>query len=121
MKHKNEHTIIGTVSDHYGVKSLSKSRVCEFRVECDFGKYKNWLKVKAWNEAAELAGNLAKGSLVEVVGQVQTRSYDDKEGKKQYVTETVVNDASGIRILDAVEMVASAFNAKPAESDDIPF
>ena len=38
-----------------------------------------------------MASYLTKGKLVYVEGRLQTRSYDDKDGKKQYFTEVVVN------------------------------
>lgn len=46
----------------------------------------------AWRKTAELiAENLTKGRRIGVVGRLQTRSYDDKDGKKVYVTEVVVD------------------------------
>ena len=43
-----------------------------------------------WRSLAELANKyLQKGSLVYVEGKLKTRSYDDKEGIKRYVTEVV--------------------------------
>jgi len=39
-----------------------------------------------------LANYLTKGKQVYVEGRLQTRSYDDKEGKKQYMTEVVAED-----------------------------
>ena len=35
---------------------------------------------------------LTKGKQVYVEGRLQTRNYDDKDGKKQYVTEVVAED-----------------------------
>jgi single-strand DNA-binding protein len=40
---------------------------------------------------------LKKGSLVFIEGKIKTRSYDDKEGNKRYVTEIVVEN---LRMLD---------------------
>jgi single-strand DNA-binding protein len=49
-----------------------------------------WHTVVAWRGLAELAGKyLTKGSLVYVEGKLRTRSYEDKEGIKRYVTEIV--------------------------------
>jgi len=46
--------------------------------------------VVLWRNLAELANKyLQKGSLVYVEGKLKTRSYDDKEGIKRYVTEVV--------------------------------
>lgn len=51
-----------------------------------------WHRVVVWGKTAEnCAKYLDKGRQVYVEGRLQTRSWDDKEGKKQYMTETVAN------------------------------
>jgi len=46
-----------------------------------------------WGKPAEVfAQYLKKGSKVAIVGELQTRNYDDKSGVKRYVTEVVVNE-----------------------------
>lgn len=43
-----------------------------------------------WRKAAENVANfLRKGSLAGVEGRIQTRSYDNQEGRRVYVTEVV--------------------------------
>ena len=47
-----------------------------------------WHKVVFWTPLAEIAEKyLKKGMQVYVEGKMSTRSYDDKEGNKRYVTE----------------------------------
>lgn len=47
----------------------------------------------AFRKTAELIGQyLSKGSKVAVNGRIQTRSYDNQQGQKVYVTEVVVNE-----------------------------
>jgi single-strand DNA-binding protein len=47
-----------------------------------------WHNVKAWNWLAEYCGeNVKKGKRVLVEGRITTRSYDDKDGVKKYITE----------------------------------
>ncbi|KOY73938.1 Single-stranded DNA-binding protein [Apilactobacillus kunkeei] len=44
-----------------------------------------------WRKSAENFANFThKGTLVGVDGRIQTRTYDDKDGKKVYITEVVV-------------------------------
>lgn len=51
-----------------------------------------WHNVVLWSKLAEIANSyLSKGSLVYIEGRLQTRSWDDKEGKKRYTTEVVGN------------------------------
>jgi len=51
----------------------------------------DWAKVVLWRQE-NLANYLTKGKQVYVEGRLQTRSYDDKEGKKQYMTEVVAEE-----------------------------
>lgn len=47
-----------------------------------------WHNIIAWNKLAEVCGEwLKKGHKVYIEGNIRTRNYDDKDGKKKYVTE----------------------------------
>lgn len=47
-----------------------------------------WHNIVAWTRLAEICGQyLTKGSRVYIEGRIQTRSWEDKEGKKHYITE----------------------------------
>jgi single-strand DNA-binding protein len=49
-----------------------------------------WHRVTVWGEQAEHCSKyLGKGRSVYVEGRLQTRSWDDKEGKKRYSTDIV--------------------------------
>ena len=50
----------------------------------------DFINVVIWDKQAEnVAKYLTKGRLVDVEGRIQTRNYDNNEGKKVYVTEVV--------------------------------
>jgi len=52
-----------------------------------------WHKVVAWGKTAELIEKyVSKGKEIAIEGKLATRTYDDKNGDKKYVTEVVVND-----------------------------
>jgi single-strand DNA-binding protein len=52
----------------------------------------DFINCVVWRRPAEnLANFMGKGSLVGVDGRVQTRSFDNQEGKKVYVTEIVAD------------------------------
>jgi single-strand DNA-binding protein len=51
----------------------------------------DWANIVLWRQE-NLANYLTKGKQVYVEGRLQTRSYDDKDGKKQYRTEVVADD-----------------------------
>src|SRR5580692_11277125 len=51
----------------------------------------NWTNVVMWR-GENVAPYLTKGKQVFVEGRLQTRSYDDKDGKKVWTTEVVAED-----------------------------
>src|SRR6201990_3011776 len=51
----------------------------------------NWTNVIVWRQES-LSNYLTKGKQVYVEGRLQTRSYDDKDGKKVYATEVVADE-----------------------------
>jgi len=51
-----------------------------------------WHNVVAWRQLAEICGKyLHKGKQVYIEGKIQTRSYDDRDGNKRYITEIVAD------------------------------
>lgn len=53
----------------------------------------DFINIVAWSKLADLCANyLKKGRQAAVEGRIQTRSYDNKEGKKVYVTEVVAEN-----------------------------
>ncbi|WP_026487122.1 single-stranded DNA-binding protein [Caldanaerobius polysaccharolyticus] len=58
----------------------------------------DFIPIVAWRKLAETcANNLTKGRLVAVTGRIQTRTWDDQEGRRHFVTEVV---ADNVRFLD---------------------
>jgi len=51
----------------------------------------DWSNVVLWR-SENLANYLTKGKQIYVEGRLQTRSYEDKDGKKVYTTEVVADD-----------------------------
>ncbi len=57
-----------------------------------------WHNLIAWgNMAKTIQKYLVKGSEVAVEGKLTHRSYEDKEGKKRYLTEVVLTDMVMLR------------------------
>jgi len=53
----------------------------------------DWHRVTAWGKLAEVMGEwLKKGSYVYLEGRLQTRSYEDTNGVKKWITEVVATD-----------------------------
>jgi single-strand DNA-binding protein len=55
-------------------------------------KQTEWHNIVVWRGLAELAEKyLRKGSQIYLEGKIKTRSWDDKEGNKRYITEIVAD------------------------------
>lgn len=94
----NKVILLGNLGANPELKYLpSGMPVCEMRIATsEFFKDKNdqkqerteWHSVIVWGQMGEnCAKYLTKGRQVYVEGSLQTRSWDDKDGKKQYKTE----------------------------------
>ncbi|HIT85978.1 MAG TPA: single-stranded DNA-binding protein [Candidatus Ornithomonoglobus intestinigallinarum] len=54
----------------------------------------DFLNCVAWRQTGEfICRYFRKGSMIAVEGTLQSRSWDDKDGKRQYATEVVVDNA----------------------------
>jgi single-strand DNA-binding protein len=64
----------------------------------------DFLNCTLWQKNAENTANYCqKGSVIGVTGRIQTRSYENQEGSKVYVTEVV---AEGVKFLSTKKEVA---------------
>ena len=53
----------------------------------------DFINVVVWRKQAEnVKKYITKGAQVAIEGRIQTRNYDDKDGKKVYVTEVVADN-----------------------------
>ncbi|MEL3970706.1 single-stranded DNA-binding protein [Rossellomorea oryzaecorticis] len=71
---------------------------------------------KIWNKAADNTEKYCrKGSVVGITGRIQTRNYENDQGKRIYVTEVV---AESIRFLDTKPPAEREEKKEPVE---LPF
>ena len=60
----------------------------------DGGQQADFINCIAWRKTGEfIARYFQKGSMIAIVGSIQTRSWDGNDGKKQYATEVIVDEA----------------------------
>jgi len=53
----------------------------------------NWHTIVAWGKTAEIIEKyVEKGKQIVIEGKLTSRSYEDKEGDKRYVTEVVISE-----------------------------
>ena len=73
-----------------------------------------WLNVTAWDKSAEFAEKwIQKGARVLVVGKIQIRQYDDRDGNKRTSTDVIAQD---IQVIDWPDKEGSVSR----ENADIP-
>ena len=54
----------------------------------------DFINIVAWDKTGEFCSKyFKKGQQVGIIGRIQSRSYDDKDGRKVYVTEVVAEEA----------------------------
>lgn len=84
-----------------------------------------WFNVVAWGNLAEICNQyLTKGQQVYVEGRLQTRGWEDEQGKKHYRTELVASEmiVLGERRNNIGAPAAPSTTEAPDEgAEDIPF
>ena len=76
------------------------------------------------NTAEHIAKWFKKGSLIAIDGSIQTRTWDDTDGRKHYATEVMVNEAHFVESKKQTEEkpeLPQEVNANTADEDDLPF
>lgn len=74
----------------------------------------------AWGKTGEAVGACKKGERLFVEGRIQTRSYEDSNGQKKYVTEVVANFVGTSLTND--ETASSNFDSfEQPQDENIPF
>ena len=53
----------------------------------------NWHNLVAWGKTADIIETyVTKGKEIAIAGKLNTRSYEDKDGERRYITEVTVNE-----------------------------
>ena len=98
----NKVILVGNITADPELKQTqSGTSVCSFTIavnrrfnkdgnnECDF------INIVAWRQQAEFVSRyFKKGKPILVCGQLQTRSWTDKDGSKRYATEVIADEVS---------------------------
>ena len=120
----NKAILIGRLTRDPELRYTSSNRaVCQFSIAIDRPftnqatgqREADFINIVVWDKQAENVGKyVTKGRLVAVEGRIQTRNYDNNEGRKVYVTEVV---ASNVQFLESKNSVSggnnNGFNSMP--------
>ncbi|UJH90467.1 single-stranded DNA-binding protein [Antarcticibacterium sp. 1MA-6-2] len=100
---RNKVQLIGHVGNIPEIVNLeSGKKLAKFSIATN-ESYKNskgekitdtqWHNIVAWGKTAELIENyVPKGKEVGIEGKLTSRSYEDKDGQKRYVTEVICSE-----------------------------
>lgn len=115
-------------------KTQSGTSVCSFKIavnrrfQKDGQTETDFIEIVTWKGTAEFVSKyFRKGKPILVCGQLQNRSWTDKDGQKRYTTEVVADEATfvGNKSNDAPSAPSyagdqSGFEDLPGD-DDLPF
>lgn len=99
----NKAIIMGRITHDLEVRQTqSGTAVLQFTVAVDRNysrdggeKQTDFISCVAWRQTAEFIGRyFSKGRMIAVDGRLQSRTYEDKNGTKHYITELIVENAN---------------------------
>lgn len=99
----NSTIIMGRITHDLDMRvTPSGTNVCQFTVavernfaEKDGSRQSDFISCVAWRQNAEfITRYFGKGRMIAITGHLQSRTFDDKNGSKHYVTELIVEQAS---------------------------
>ena len=128
----NKAILIGRLTRDPELRTTPTGRnVCQFSIavnrtytNANGEREADFINCVVWDKQAEnLAKYQKKGNQIAVDGRIQTRNYDDKDGKKVYVTEVIAEEAyfaDSNKTREENPFENSGTKA-PATDDDLPF
>lgn len=124
---------VGRLTKDVEAKMTSNQKVfCNFTLAVD-RRFKDangqrqadFINCVAWNQTAEFIQKyFQKGSKIGVCGSIQTRSYDNNNGQKVFVTEVIVDEAEFVESQQRSEAPAPQVEEAPVtkeECGNLPF
>lgn len=99
---KNKVQLIGHVGNDPEIKNFDGKKLANISLATN-ETYTNpkgekveqttWHRVSAWGKTAEIIEKfVVKGKEIAIEGKLSNRSWEDKEGKKQYITEVIAEE-----------------------------
>ena len=93
--------------------------------DSDGNRTADFFNITVWREKGENCNKfLKKGKKVAVIGSLQNRTYEDKDGNKRTVTEIIASDVEFLSPKDSEETEVSIkrnYNLEPIDDNQLPF
>lgn len=125
----NKAILVGRLTRDPELKATTSGiSVCNFTVAVDRRfvrageeRQADFINCVAWRQTAEfICKYFTKGRMIGIVGSIQTRSWEDREGKRQYTTEVVVDEAYFTDSKAPASSGAAAATARTEQWGDTP-
>ena len=124
----NRVILLGRLTKNPEVRMSGEMKIARYTLAVDRRKKDaeqtaDFISCVAFGRGGEFAENyLHKGMKIAVVGRIQTGSYTDKDGKKVYTTDVIVEDHEFVESKGTSEVKTDEFVSIPDGVDDfLPF
>lgn len=130
----NKVVLIGNLTKNPELSETSSGvSFCKFSIavnrpfaNADGEREVDFFNIVTWRGQAETCAKyLAKGKKVCIVGSIQNRSYEDKDGNKRTATDIVASEIEFLTPREDVDNTADKAEKRPrleeVEDDDLPF
>lgn len=119
----NKAILIGRLTRDPELRYTNSNRaVCQFTVaisrpftnQSSGEREADFINVVVWDKTAENVGKyMNKGRLIAVEGRIQTRNYENNEGRRVYVTEVVATNVQFLESRNTVQNGSNNFSSMP--------
>ena len=105
-----------------GISYCKFSLAVQRRFSKEGEKETDFFNITAWRGQAENCHKyLKKGSKAGIVGSLQTRTYEDKDGAKKYVTDIIADEVEFLSSKTEQKETKKKVDLTPIIDDDLPF
>lgn len=113
----NKAVLIGRLTKDPEIKNTSSQiQFCNFTIAVDRRfkdqngqKQTDFINCVAWRQTASfICSYFHKGNKIAIVGSIQSRSFDDNNGQRRYVTEVVADEAEFVESLQPTQAQQAA-------------
>lgn len=125
----NKVELVGRLTKDVEIKLTSNQiQFCNFTIAVD-RRFKDangqrqadFINCVAWKQTAVFIQKyFCKGNRIGVVGSIQTRSYDDQNGQKRFITEVVVDEAEFVESSNTTQEAPTSTPTSEAPATEAP-
>ena len=125
----NQVALIGRITKNVELRKTQSGNSCvsftlavQRLIKNQKGEYEtDFINCVAWRQTADYMGQyIKKGYLLAITGTIQTRNYQDKDGKTIYITEVVCDNVRNLTPKEDTQN-ANTCNYGEITDEELPF